>query len=157
MGDMSKEPSMEEILSSIRRVMAREDAETETIPARKKKAIESPTEEPFPMVRMNEEDVMDDVDDVLELSAMNAAADDSPLVSDSSVAAARDSLNALSQAAALTRPAPKPDMAVGGSSLDAMVRDMIRPMLKEWLDANLPHIVEDMVADEIARIARKRG
>ena len=109
------------------------------------------------MVRMNEEDVVDDVDDVLELSAVNAATDDSPLVSDSSVAAARDSLNALSQAAALTRPAPKPDMAVGGSSLDAMVRDMIRPMLKEWLDANLPHIVEDMVADEIARIARKRG
>ena len=148
---------MEEILSSIRRVMAREDAETETIPARKKKALESPAEEPFPMVRMNEEDVVDDVDDVLELSAVNAATDDSPLVSDSSVAAARDSLNALSQAAAVTRPAPKPDMAVGGSSLDAMVRDMIRPMLKEWLDANLPHMVEDMVADEIARIARKRG
>lgn len=151
---MSKEPSMEEILSSIRRVMAREDAETGTVPARKQKAVESVTEEPFPMARTNE---IEATDDVLELSDANAAADDAALVSESSAAAARDSLNSLSEAAAEARPTPKPDMMVGGGSLDAMVRDMIRPMLKEWLDANLPQIVEDMVADEIARIARKRG
>lgn len=145
---------MEEILSSIRRVMAREDAETETVPARKQKAVESVTEEPFPMARTNQNTA---ADDVLELSDVNAATDDAALVSDDSASAARDSLSALSEAAAEARPTPKPDMAVGGASLDAMVRDMIRPMLKDWLDANLPQIVEDMVADEIARIARKRG
>jgi uncharacterized protein len=34
-----------------------------------------------------------------------------------------------------------------------MVRDMIRPMLKEWLDARLPEVVEAMVAKEISRIS----
>ncbi|MFX6724745.1 DUF2497 domain-containing protein [Acinetobacter baumannii] len=33
-----------------------------------------------------------------------------------------------------------------------MVRELLRPMLREWLDARLPGIVETMVAREIARI-----
>ncbi|RYE53999.1 MAG: DUF2497 domain-containing protein, partial [Rhizobiaceae bacterium] len=32
--------------------------------------------------------------------------------------------------------------------------DMLRPMLKEWLDENLPSVVERMVEKEIARVAR---
>jgi cell pole-organizing protein PopZ len=36
-----------------------------------------------------------------------------------------------------------------------MVRDMLRPMLKDWLDSNLPNIVEAMVAREIERITKK--
>ena len=39
---------------------------------------------------------------------------------------------------------------------DSMVRDMLRPMLKQWLDDNLPPIVERMVRDEIQRVARGR-
>ena len=38
----------------------------------------------------------------------------------------------------------------------SMVRDMLRPMLKQWLDDNLPPIVERMVRDEIQRVARGR-
>jgi cell pole-organizing protein PopZ len=34
------------------------------------------------------------------------------------------------------------------------VREMLRPMLQKWLDANLPGIVERAVAREIARLAR---
>ena len=45
---------------------------------------------------------------------------------------------------------PGPD---GDSPIEAMVRDLLRPMLKEWLDANLPDLVEGMVAKEIARIS----
>jgi cell pole-organizing protein PopZ len=41
-----------------------------------------------------------------------------------------------------------------GLTIDAMVRDMLRPLLKEWLDENLPHVVERMVEKEIARISR---
>lgn len=151
---MSKEPSMEEILSSIRRVMAREDAEGTTPTPRRQKAVESTDEQPFPMVRVDEDDAGDDV---LELSETSAAVEDAAIVSEDSANAASESLNALNAAVAQNQTAAKPDMIVGGGSLDAMVRDMIRPMLKEWLDANLPHIVEDMVAEEIARIARKRG
>lgn len=37
---------------------------------------------------------------------------------------------------------------------DSMVRDMLRPMLKSWLDENLPLMVERLVREEIQRIAR---
>jgi hypothetical protein len=35
-------------------------------------------------------------------------------------------------------------------------RELLRPMLKQWLDENLPHIVERMVRAEIERVARGR-
>ena len=37
---------------------------------------------------------------------------------------------------------------------DGMVRDMLRPMLKAWLDENLPGVVERLVGAEIERLAR---
>jgi cell pole-organizing protein PopZ len=45
--------------------------------------------------------------------------------------------------------------ATGDRSLEEMTRDMLRTMLKQWLDANLPSIVEDMVREEIQRVARR--
>jgi cell pole-organizing protein PopZ len=39
-------------------------------------------------------------------------------------------------------------------SLEDLVRDMLRPMLKNWLDDNLPTIVERLVRAEIERVAR---
>ena len=44
------------------------------------------------------------------------------------------------------------DMPVETGALDAVVREMLRPMLKTWLDENLPEIVEQLVTREIARI-----
>lgn len=37
---------------------------------------------------------------------------------------------------------------------DAIVREVMRPMLQEWLDENLPRLVEQLVREEIERIAR---
>jgi cell pole-organizing protein PopZ len=37
---------------------------------------------------------------------------------------------------------------------EGMVREMLRPMLKQWLDENLPSIVERLVQAEIERVAR---
>jgi cell pole-organizing protein PopZ len=37
-----------------------------------------------------------------------------------------------------------------------MAREMLKPMLKEWLDANLPPLVERLVKAEIARVTRGR-
>jgi len=45
-------------------------------------------------------------------------------------------------------------MSGSGQTIDALMRDMLRPMLKEWLDENLPSIVERMVEKEISRISR---
>jgi uncharacterized protein len=45
-------------------------------------------------------------------------------------------------------------MVSTGNTLDDVVRELLKPMLKEWLDANLPQIVEAEVAKEIDRIRR---
>ena len=41
-------------------------------------------------------------------------------------------------------------------TLDGMVREMLRPMLKAWLDDNLPNMVERLVRAEIERVSRGR-
>ncbi len=40
-------------------------------------------------------------------------------------------------------------------TLEDLVQDMLRPMLKEWLDGNLPELVERLVREEIERVARR--
>jgi uncharacterized protein len=45
--------------------------------------------------------------------------------------------------------------ATGDRSLEDMTRDMLKTMLKQWLDANLPTIVEELVREEIQRVARR--
>lgn len=39
-------------------------------------------------------------------------------------------------------------------SLDEIAEDMLRPMLRDWLDDNLPTLVERLVREEIERVAR---
>ncbi|MPT47087.1 MAG: DUF2497 domain-containing protein [Sphingobium sp.] len=68
------------------------------------------------------------------------------IVSAQSENAARSSLAALSNM--MVKSAGQGDPA----TLEDLVKDMLRPMLKEWLDANLPNMVEGMVAKEISRI-----
>ena len=43
----------------------------------------------------------------------------------------------------------------GDNTLEGLVRSLLKPMLKEWLDARLPILVEEMVAKEIARITAR--
>jgi cell pole-organizing protein PopZ len=43
-----------------------------------------------------------------------------------------------------------------GRTIEDLVEAMLAPMLKEWLDQNLPRIVEDKVEEEVRRIARRR-
>ena len=71
--------------------------------------------------------------------------------------AARQSLEALTAAVApavtaATVAAP----TVAGRTMEDVVLDALRPMLKDWLDTNLPSLVEAMVAKEISRITGKR-
>ncbi len=48
-----------------------------------------------------------------------------------------------------------PGVFISGNTVEAMVGELIKPMLKDWLDANLPRIVEEKVEAEVARIARR--
>ena len=78
------------------------------------------------------------------------------LISPDSAAASRHSLDAL---AALVASDAQPEAvaAPGGDiSVNALVQAALRPMLKQWLDANLPAIVEELVAREIKRIVGGR-
>jgi cell pole-organizing protein PopZ len=51
-------------------------------------------------------------------------------------------------------PDPGPTMG-GGKTLEDLVKEMLRPMLKEWLDRNLPPVVERFVEREIVRLTRR--
>jgi uncharacterized protein len=61
------------------------------------------------------------------------------------------------EAVALSFGALTADLDVRSAALaDSMVRDMLRPMVKQWLDDNLPTLVERLVREEIQRVARGR-
>ena len=132
------EPSMDEILSSIKRIIADDDRAR---PAAKRAPKAAPTE--------------DDDDGILELT--EAAADEQAapevLLDDQKAQSLRHSFSALQT---LAEPGVAPQIVRSGeTSLEGLTRDLLRPMLKEWLDTNLPPIVEAMVEREIMRITKK--
>ncbi len=150
MGDLSHEQSMEEILSSIKRIIA-EDSDAALAPPRPKRAIASAVApDPVPVA---EPEVLELTEAAPAEPAPETAASPQPkspepkpaLVSENVVAASRSSIAALSALVV------KPEVT-GSDTLEGLVRDMIRPMLTEWLDAKLPDIVERLVAQEIRRI-----
>ena len=131
-----REPSMEDILASIKKVIA-EEKELRSA-ARPSDTIE---DEPLP-----EESSADD--DVLELDEPLAPAIDlgPPLVDDQIAGQSRQALEQLQTVAATIPAAPQVN------PLEDMVREMLRPMMKAWLDEHLPQMVEEHVKREITRI-----
>ncbi|MGA9582658.1 MAG: DUF2497 domain-containing protein, partial [Allosphingosinicella sp.] len=90
-----------------------------------------------------------DEDDVLELQ--DPVGEGQGLVSDDAAIASRQSLAAL----AGLRERGAETVAGDDSALGAAVREMLKPLLKDWLDRNLPDMVEELVTREIARITGK--
>jgi len=73
-------------------------------------------------------------------------------------AAAGAAVSAFAGLTAAVRKPAEPELPAGaGTSLEALVGSLLRPMLKEWLDANLPAIVEAQVRKEVERLARQAG
>lgn len=70
----------------------------------------------------------------------------SQLASPATAAAVDAALEALVQAAAANSP----------RTLEDVARDLLRPMLKTWLDDNLPQLVERLVRVEVERLSRGR-
>lgn len=80
------------------------------------------------------------------------------LIEPGAAGVASSAFDRLSQAVQESVPAPAahdPGPAVGGRNLEDIVKDMLRPMLKEWLDKNLPPMVERYVEREIVRLTRR--
>src|SRR6185437_11607924 len=64
---------------------------------------------------------------------------------------------ALTKIASIGQASRQSELPLGdaGRTLEEMVRELLRPPLKEWLDANLPRLVERLVRDEINRLVRE--
>jgi hypothetical protein len=135
----SREPSMEDILASIKKVIA-EEKEQRSAAA----PVEALEDEPLPEETAPEEDV-------LELDEPLAPAADlgPPLVDEEVAGQSRQALEQLQTIAASVPAAPQVN------PLEEMVREMLRPILKQWLDDHLPQIVEEHVKREISRITGK--
>ena len=133
----SREPSMEDILASIKKVIA-EEKELRSA-ARPVDRIE---DEPLP------EEQYAQVDDVLELDEPLAPPADlgPPLIDEDTAGQSRHALEQLQTVAATIPAVPQVN------PLEEMVREMLRPMLKQWLDEHLPQMVDEHVKREITRI-----
>jgi uncharacterized protein len=148
------EPSVEEILDSIKKVIARDN---------RLGAIDPPRVRDEPRSSAEEDTVPED--DVLDLGAVGEyvedAADeaesaaDAPLLPSQTVSSIGESLAAL---AMMAQPPAAPQIVRSGeTSLEGLTRELLRPALADWLDKNLPPMVERLVAAEIARIVGKKG
>ncbi|NJC05888.1 hypothetical protein GGQ97_001681 [Sphingomonas kaistensis] len=139
-----REPSMEDILASIKKVIAEEKELRSTV------SVAAPAPAPAPETPDEEEagepEILELEEMVVEELKLPPVDLGPPLVSDDAAEASRSRLAALQEAAASAPPPP----AV--NPLEQMVRDMLRPMLKDWLDQNLPGIVDEHVKREIGRI-----
>ena len=126
-----REPSMEEILASIKKEIA-EDKDLRTA---------EPVAEAEPHVEEEE-------DEVLELNDELAPPVDlgPPLLDQTAAAVSRSALEHLTTVAATVPALPQVN------PLEEMVREMLRPMLKQWLDEHLPGLVDEHVRREISRI-----
>jgi len=146
------EPSVEEILESIKKVIARDNREE----AMEQRRLQSIAAENF----AQEEEVLDlaemeFADGHGDTAGGDEDGEDTPLTTDTVRASMRENFAAL---AMLAEPGAAPQIVRSGeTSLEGLVREMLRPMLAEWLDKNLPGMVEKMVQAEIARIAGKRN
>ena len=146
------EPSVEEILESIKQVIARDNRSdaAEVRREREKRGVAAPA-----AVQTDDEVLELGAEAVLIDEAAAKAEAESPLLTQDAASSMRESLAAL---AMLAEPSARPQIVRSGeTSLEGLARDLLRPALAEWLDKNLPPLVERMVAAEIARIVGKKG
>ena len=124
---------MEDILASIKRVIAEE------------KEIRAAAPPPLPELTEEEEDVLE-LDEILEAPSAPPVDLGPPLLEEDAADTSRQKLQELASVAASAPPPPTVN------PLEEMLREMLRPILKQWLDEHLPAIVDEHVKREIHRI-----
>jgi cell pole-organizing protein PopZ len=131
---VAREPSMEDILASIKRVIAEEKEIRAAAPP-------SAEDEAEP----EEGDVLE-LDESMEAPLAPPVDLGPPLLEEDVADESRLRLEELASVAAAAPPPPQVN------PLEEMVREMLRPILKQWLDDHLPNIVDEHVKREIHRI-----
>ena len=168
-----QEPSMEEILASIRRIIA-EDNDTGKPEEEEAASPPPPPPPPPPPMRMPEPEPepeqMAHEDDVLELTEVVEEEEeyqppedpfpprrfempDEGLVSKATAAASTAAFAAMHNRARERRGGDV-YLGDGAITLEEIVKELLRPQLQEWLDLHLPGLVERLVREEIERLAR---
>lgn len=96
-------------------------------------------------------------------SSMSASAFEPSLVASSVAGATASAFDRLNQVVEERNAAPAPEpvatpslpLGNGGKTIEDLVKEMLRPMLKDWIDRSLPPMVERLVEREIARLTRR--
>ncbi len=181
MGEARQEPSMEDILASIKRIIAEDGnaAATAPRPAASADAADPSSLRGFTPLHLVEEyqdDLGDGPGEVLELTDTVESAELAPTATEAPepapVAQAAPTPQPAAPAVAPASPIVSPDAALASrqslaalsalvvkpepgseNTLEGLVREMLRPMLKDWLDENLPEVVRELVEREIERIS----
>lgn len=157
------EPSVEEILESIKNVMERDSRASAAVATARAPTVATATPrqsaEPENPGSHSGEVECEEVLDLAEMELSEVVEmdedDDGPLIAEEVRGAMQENLAAL---AMLAQPGARPQIVRSGeTSLEGLTRELLRPMLAEWLDKNLPGMVEKLVQAEIARIAGKRS
>lgn len=165
-GKEAQEPSMEEILSSIRRIIADEekdrpagsnaamaDGEDDVLELTDVAEDEPPRPAPFPAaptVAVPPLPAATPTESIKESSAVATSKDDH-LISAGAASASTNAFSKLARAVSDDRPATP----LVGRSVDELLVELLRPMLKDWLDQNLPAVVERVVEQEVKKLARR--
>lgn len=171
-----QEPSMEDILSSIRRILSedgesaagsddgegmgdlansavmaagRDDPAAAEAPRREAPAPRAPraprSRDDYALAE-KEDDGDPAPSNVFHLTPEMRLPPERQVLSQTTSAASSDVLSQLAKAILDRR-----DIGVGGRdmTIEGLVREMLRPLLKEWLDRNLPYLIERLVKKEI--------
>lgn len=164
--DPQAEPSMEEILASIRRIISEEEQAPAPEAVLDLTETEAPAPAPAPLAAAapppaaSEDDIVFD-EEPASAPAFEAAAPAAPVYTPPpsvdvagvdtilSPPTASAAAGAMARLAGTLRISDAPNQTIEG-----VVRELLKPMLKEWLDKNLPAIVESRVEAELERIAR---
>lgn len=144
------EPSMEEILASIRRIISEDDAPpAEPVLELNTPAVAAPAPAPTsPPAASDDDDLL-----VFDKSAPPVAPIQHHTMPKAEAIVSEPVVSATAHA--FTRLAGTLRLSdTEGQSLEGVVRELLRPMLRDWLEHNLPAIVEAKVEAELDRIAR---
>jgi len=158
------DPSMEDILASIRRILSDDEAakpaelepqddgvlqleESMMVEAPVPPAPEPPVVPPAIVDAVIVEPKVAAPEPAPEPPTVNATG---PLLAPEAAQAATESVGALLRS--LVSRGEQIGVYRGGPTIEDMVREEIRPLLKAWLDANLPAMVERQVRVEIERV-----
>ena len=152
------DPSMEDILASIRRILSEDEAApaapaaaaSDDVLLLDESMIRTETPMPHPEVPAVPALPAAAADPADSLEDAPAGADPlAALMAPETAAAAASSVGSLLRAIASDRAL---QVRSGGPSIEDLVRQALRPLLKEWLDAHLPGLVERLVRSEIERV-----